>query len=104
MRKLWEAAVLFLGTLGWWGFVYPELCLDGEAYEEETQAEESRQGQVVSQERLGRTRAGADFKREEASWEMGWQLGEIRIKSRLVEYVCQIKEDAIEEKRLDDEG
>ncbi len=84
MRKIYEAAVLFLGTLGWWGFVYPELCLDGEAYEEE-----------VSE---------SGFSGEEAFAEQGWLLGEIRIKSRLAEYVCQIKENEIEEKRLDHEG
>lgn len=86
MRKIYEAALLFLGTLGWWGFVYPELCLDGEVYEEEACEE------VVGE--IG----------QEASCEAGWQIGEIRIKSRLVEYVCQIKENEIEEKRLDDEG
>ena len=67
MRKIYEAALLFLGTLGWWGFVYPELCLDGEVYE------------------------------EEACEEVVGEIG-------LVEYVCQIKENEIEEKRLDDEG
>lgn len=34
MRRLFEAAVIIIGTLGWWGFVYPELCLTREAYAE----------------------------------------------------------------------
>lgn len=27
MRKILETAIILIGTLGWWGFVYPELCL-----------------------------------------------------------------------------
>ena len=34
MRKICEAVFLFVGTLGWWGFVYPDLCPGVEAYEE----------------------------------------------------------------------
>jgi len=107
MRKIYEAAVLFLGTLGWWGFVYPELCLDGEVYEEtvrEQDPSEEPSGETGAP-RAEEGRAGAAaFKETADSRETGWQLGEIRIKSRLVEYVCQIKENAIKEKRLNDEG
>ncbi len=39
MRKLYETAVILLGTLGWWGFVYPELCLSDDVYEEKAEWE-----------------------------------------------------------------
>lgn len=38
MRKVFEAAVILMGTLGWWGFVYPELCLTEDVYAREAQA------------------------------------------------------------------
>ena len=31
MKRILETAVLLMGTLGFWGFVYPELCLTGDA-------------------------------------------------------------------------
>lgn len=39
MKKILEAAVILVGTLGWWGFVYPELCLPQKEYEEILQEE-----------------------------------------------------------------
>lgn len=71
MKKIYEAAIILLSTLGWWGFVYPELCLTEDVYEEKTEAE--------------------------------WVFGEIRIKSRIVEYVYQVKEKAVMEKRLEND-
>lgn len=68
MRKVYEAALILFGTLGWWGFVYPELCLTEDVYEERTEAE--------------------------------WELGEVRIKSRITEYVYQVKENAVLENKL----
>ena len=35
MKRICEAAVLLIGTLGWWGFVYPDLCLTEETCEQE---------------------------------------------------------------------
>lgn len=32
MRKIYEAAVLLVGTIAWWGFVYPDMCLTEDAY------------------------------------------------------------------------
>lgn len=111
MRRICEAALLFVGTLGWWGFVYPDLCPVEEVYEEEADEQEDEQeaheGEVHRQKAGGRREAKAVFEDRESLWnfrESGWQLGEIRIKSRLAEYVCQIRENAAEEKRLDDEG
>ncbi len=64
MRRLWEAAVLLMGTLGFWGFVYPEFCLTEENY---------------------RTEASC-----EAEEEVTGEAGKICIKSRALEYVYQI--------------
>ena len=33
MKRILETAVLIMGTLGFWGFVYPELCVTGDAIE-----------------------------------------------------------------------
>ena len=35
MKKLYETALILFGTLGWWGFVYPDLCLTEETCEQE---------------------------------------------------------------------
>ncbi len=35
MKKICEALVIMIGTLGWWGFVYPDLCLTDDVYEQE---------------------------------------------------------------------
>ena len=35
MRRVFESAVILIGTLGWWGFVYPELCLTWETCQEQ---------------------------------------------------------------------
>lgn len=111
MRRICEAALLFVGTLGWWGFVYPDLCPVEEVYEEETyeqdDEQEAHEREVHRQKAGGKREAKEVFEDRESPWnfrESGWQLGEIRIKSRLAEYVCQIRENAAEEKRLDDEG
>ena len=107
MRRICEAAFLFVGTLGWWGFVYPELCPGGEVYEEEAYEGEAPEKGIHEQEAAQGRDVRAVFEGCEKPWnfrESGWQLGEIRIKSRLAEYVCQIRENAAEEKRLDDEG
>lgn len=110
MRRICEAVLLFVGTLGWWGFVYPDLCPVEEVYEEETyeqdDEQEAHEREVHRQKAGGKREAKAVFEDRESPWnfQSGWQLGEIRIKSRLAEYVCQIRENAAEEKRLDDEG
>ncbi|MCM1135585.1 MAG: hypothetical protein NC400_08415 [Clostridium sp.] len=159
MRKICEAVLIFLGTVGWWGFVYPELCLTGEAYEEQEQpqeepeADEACEGQtqeeLQKQQASGETCEGqkqtqtqreADAackdqkqtqmqargepsevsgnqtqpqKQPEASEtckdqkqpqpQAQWEPGGIRIKSRIAEYVYQVKENVITEKRLKDD-
>ena len=126
IKKVYEAALLFVGTLGWWGFVYPELCPDGQVYEEEALPEEKEDeipeemrfpGQRALQEKgsaltespkassvPAQSETTADLAKRAESEEKGeaalpetedpgWELGEIRIKSRLMEYVCEMKEN-----------
>lgn len=64
MKRILGTFLIVVGTMGWWGFVYPDLCLTPETCEQEDEC--------------------VDIKEIKTS--------EIRIKSRLYEYVCQIKE------------
>lgn len=61
MRKIYETVLILIGIIGWWGFVYPDMCLTEDVYEQEY--EETEQS--------------------------GVKIGSIRIKSRLVEYLYQ---------------
>lgn len=74
MKRILETAVILIGTIGWWGFVYPELCITEEICE-------------VSEEE------GADHV---CSWEEegGFLIckGNVRIKCRAMEYLFPIKE------------
>lgn len=67
MRKILETVVILIGTLGWWGFVYPELCLTEE--NKEAVAEQCGAEEYETQE-----------------------TQKVCIKSRLFEYVYEIKE------------
>lgn len=95
MRKIYETAVILIGTLGWWGFVYPELCLTEDAYEQEAEAEKSEAEDA---------KAGMETDREQEAgqaerfWEEGFKIGDLRIKSRAAEYVYQVKEKDMTEK------
>lgn len=40
MKRFLGTVVLFTMTLGWWGFVYPELCLTPEECQEQQLSEE----------------------------------------------------------------
>lgn len=78
MKKICEAAILLIGTLGWWGFVYPDLCLTEETCEQEYEgAKDYEENLPVNGEMAKPAR-----KIKEIS-------GTIRIKSRLLEYVYQ---------------
>lgn len=74
MRRLFEAAVILTGTLGWWGFVYPELCLTREAYAEVS---------TVQQDKAACVKSGIAKEPEK-----------ICIKSKLLEYI--LSEDMTE--------
>ena len=72
MKKLYETAIILFGTLGWWGFVYPELSqLEEVCVEQEQEAlPEEIPSELV--EILGNA---------------GVPLGDVRIKSRIIEYI-----------------
>lgn len=87
MRKILETAVILLGTMGWWGFVYPELCLLDTAYEEEYDEAEDF-GIIV----------------KVPSAELGdISYKEVRIKSKIAEYVYQVRNREAEKENQDDE-
>lgn len=78
MRKIFEAAVIFVGTLGWWGFIYPELSMVTESCAQVEEAEEQEENSFAAiGEKLGST---------------GISSGDFRIKSRIAEYLYQEKE------------
>ncbi len=84
MKRLYETAIILIGTLGWWGFVYPDLCLTKDVYEEKFEAEEKAYSRTLMDEQ-------------------GIQIGKLRIKSRIAEYVCQVKEIEALEKELEND-
>lgn len=116
MKKIFETAVIILGTIGWWGFVYPELCLTEDVYEQayedggaernpenRTQgAEDGRPGTpedgIPGENREGTPVPGVWGSVRADGYRPGWQVGKIRIKSRLAEYVYQVKEKETAEK------
>ena len=120
MKKLYETALILFGTLGWWGFVYPEFCLSGDRYEQEASAGEETEEQessemeaqtdgkkVVCMEAEGDvsepSEAGEERQEKgtESCAETGLKVGDICIKSRIVEYVYRIPEHAEAEERTE---
>lgn len=115
MKRACEAIVLLIGTLGWWGFVYPDLCLTKDAYEQEYEAygeceeqegdegyddceeKQSEGGEITEAFRAfpdNKANAENDSHHKEVLTEVkkGKTMeisGTIRIKSRLIEYVYQ---------------
>lgn len=87
MKKIYETAVILIGTLGWWGFVYPELSAVTEVCEQEAAADEE-EAEVLS----------LSDKIVESLGKCGIKSGDIRIKSRLIEYVYREKEKEEPEK------
>lgn len=77
MKKIYEVALILIGTVGWWGFVYPDMCLTEDVCEQEYEEDEQLEVSV--------TDAAADIETVQS----GIQIGSIRIKSRLVEYLYQ---------------
>lgn len=89
MKRFYETAVILIGTLGWWGYVYPELSLTQQAYVQETETNRLTEADEVTEilKELGSN---------------GIEVGEIRIKSRIAEYVYQVKKDMVEKGAEDD--
>ena len=90
MKRFYETALLLIGTLGWWGFVYPELsemtesCVQENVQEEtEITVPETAEGEdwVSFVERVIRNLGSS-----------GISNGDVRIKSRIAEYLYQEKE------------
>lgn len=93
MRKIYETAIILIGTLSWWGFVYPELCLTEDAYEQEAGADAEGVPCGRQMTRKEEKAAPGEQQSEEGSfWETGFQVGELCIKSRAAEYVYQVSE------------
>ena len=89
MKRFYETAVILIGTLGWWGYVYPELSLTQQAYVQETETNRLTEADGVT-----------EILKELVS--NGIEVGEIRIKSRIAEYVYQVKKDMVEKGAEDD--
>ncbi len=77
MKRFLGTVMLFTMTLGWWGFVYPELCLTPEECQEQA---------MISSDECQRRQMSAPQENERDET--------IRIKSRLYEYICEHKEAA----------
>lgn len=117
MRKLYETAIILVGTLGWWGFVYPELSMTEEAYVQEAESQEQQAEREVKEEQRAESQeqdAERKVQKEqdtgcglesigESLAGAGLQIGDIRIKSRLAEYVYQVKEFSMTEKEAEDD-
>lgn len=85
MKRFLGTVMLFGMTLGWWGFVYPELCL----IPEECEQQNEEYGLSSEQKQMGEA---ANARKQD-----GTQRETICIKSRLYEYICQYKEAAHEQ-------
>lgn len=122
MKRFYETAVILIGTLGWWGYVYPELSLTQQAYVQETESNRLTEADGQTESEAEETvRRKAEYGRgwkdagksnsseEEATTGIleelgstGIEVGEIRIKSRIAEYVYQVKKDMVEKGAEDD--
>lgn len=93
IRRVVETAAIVFGTLGWWGFVYPELCLLESSYEEEYVSDDE---EVQSRE------DGVIITLPRAGHEDGGEVREVRIKSKIAEYVYQVRNREAEKEVKDD--
>lgn len=88
MRKFYETAIIFIGTFGWWGFVYPELSAATETCVQEAEDDSG------TDDSGGQMAEEGSFFREiwETLGDTGVKSGNVRIKSRIAEYLYQEKE------------
>ena len=100
MRRIYEAAIILVGTIGWWGFIYPELSMVTENYAQEAEAE-AQETEDKKQDERAQMPGEKQFRGEEASSsvKIGEELGStgivsgnLCIKSRIAEYLYQRKE------------
>lgn len=100
MRRIYEAAVILVGTLGWWGFIYPELSMvtescaqEAEAEAQETEAEiQSEETKAPAEKPFRRGKADSIVKIGEELGSTGIVSGNLCIKSRIAEYLYQGRE------------
>lgn len=109
MKRFYETLLLLIGTLGWWGFVYPELSAVTESCGQEEVQEETEMT-APEKEAQEESEMAAPEKMEEkdlASFverlirnlgSSGISNGDVRIKSRVAEYLYQEKEKEETEK------
>lgn len=102
MRRIYEAAVILVGTLGWWGFIYPELSMvmencaqEAEAEAQETEAEvqvQAEETEAPAEKPFWLGKANSVFKIGEELGSTGIVSGNLCIKSRIAEYLYQGRE------------
>lgn len=109
MRRIYEAAVILVGTLGWWGFIYPELSMvmessaqEAEAGTQETEAEvqeaeakvqvQCEETEAPAEKPFWRGKANSVVKIGEELGSTGIVSGNLCIKSRIAEYLYQGRE------------
>lgn len=111
MKRIIETMVILLGTLGWWGYVYPELSLLEVPCEE---SEEFYDRLFYFDEKSGkeedREKAPAEEKMSGLVIELPRIRGDgeqttdtIRIKSKIAEYVYQIRNQKTAKEMQSDE-
>lgn len=117
MRKVLESAVILLGTMGWWGFVYPELCLLDVSYEYEEASdfeEADDMGSGGTEDMYAGARSEEDKAEPSDKFEVvvnvpAWEAADtaterkVRIKSKMAEYVYQVRSRQAEKEIQDDE-
>lgn len=83
MKQYLGVTLLLIGTMGWWGFVYPELCLTPE-YCETAEKMDEKDSEIAQIKEWQKEKTQSLQEEEETE--------KIRIKSRLYEYICQVRE------------
>lgn len=103
IRRVLETTAVIIGTLGWWGFVYPELCLLETSYEEEIQEDEEEPEDQQTKRVSFKNKEKEDFKviitlpESDCGAEK-----EVHIKSKIAEYVYQIRSREAEKDNQND--
>lgn len=102
MRRIYEAAVILVGTLGWWGFIYPELSMVTESCAQEAEAEaqgpeaevqvQAEETKAPAEKPSRRGKADPIVKIGEELGSTGIVSGNLCIKSRIAEYLYQGRE------------
>ena len=110
MKRFYETAVILIGTLGWWSYVYPELSQTQQAYVQEAESGIQESGTGTRKAEMCKKKPRKSVQEIETGdagilerlGGEGIRVGEIRIKSRIAEYVYQVKEEPLEKGAEDD--